>query len=102
LAEALYLPEAEIAKRVLGKDRASEWPTIAAMLEREGMPPINPIIGRRYWPAVAKWFERYEKVESTTPGRHSGKELPCQPGRGRQISGATKIEFRPPVQTLKS
>jgi hypothetical protein len=91
--QPLYLPETEVAKLVLGKARASEWPSIAKLLEKSGLPPINPVFGMRYWPGVVKWFERYEKVETLTPGRHSsGKELPCPPGRGRLASNAGKMQ----------
>jgi len=87
--QALYLSEGEIARRVLGKAHAEAWPDIVRVLERDrGFPPINSVIGMRYWPGVVKWFEQYEKVDSLSPGRHSGKELPCQPGRGRLASSA--------------
>jgi hypothetical protein len=85
MIEPLYLPEAEIAIRVLGKRRADDWPLIAKVLEREaGMPPVNPVTKMRYWRAVTAWFDRYERVEVIRPGRHSGPELPCTPGRKRQ------------------
>jgi hypothetical protein len=51
----LYVDEAEVALRVLG-DRASEWPSKAAVLERQGLPKIDPLMGGRLWPAVRQWF----------------------------------------------
>src|ERR1700751_5836587 len=51
----LYPDEAEIARRVLG-DRAREWPGKAAVLERDGLPKIDPLMGGRFWPAVRQWF----------------------------------------------
>jgi hypothetical protein len=70
--QALYLSEGEIARRILGKAHAEAWPDIVRVLERDrGFPPINSVIGMRYWPGVVKWFEQYEKVDSLSPGRHS-------------------------------
>jgi hypothetical protein len=51
----LYPDEAEIARRVLG-ERAQEWPGKAAVLERDGLPKIDPLMGGRFWPAVRQWF----------------------------------------------
>ena len=51
----LYPDEAEIARRVLGK-RAREWPGKAVLLERDGLPKIDPLMGGRFWPAVRRWF----------------------------------------------
>lgn len=42
----LYPDEAEIAQRVLGR-RAREWPSKAIILEREGLPKIDPLMGDR-------------------------------------------------------
>jgi hypothetical protein len=91
------LPEIEIAKRVLGKARAAEWPSIAAVLEEGGLPPVNPVFGMRYWPAVARWFDYYENVvplgptsraTAPTARRASAKsEKPCTPARKRQVAG---------------
>lgn len=53
----LYPSELEIGQAVLGTDRAHEWPTLAARLERDGLPPIDPLMGARFWPAVQKFFE---------------------------------------------
>jgi hypothetical protein len=50
-----YPDEAEIARRVLG-ERAQEWPGKAAVLERDGLPKIDPLMGGRFWPAVRQWF----------------------------------------------
>jgi hypothetical protein len=51
----LYPDEAEIARRVLG-ERAQEWPGKAAVLERDGLPKIDALMGGRFWPAVRQWF----------------------------------------------
>src|SRR5215471_16802069 len=53
--ETLYPSEAIVARLVLG-DRAKEWPAKAVLLEREGLPKIDPLMGGRFWPAVKTWF----------------------------------------------
>jgi hypothetical protein len=93
MVDALYLSETEIGKRVLGRTRAHEWPVLAKVLEERGLPPINPVTGMRYWPAVVRWFDRYENVvplgsPPAPPLRRLGGllpgEKPCPPGRGRK------------------
>jgi hypothetical protein len=54
-SETLYPDEGKLARLVLG-DRAGEWPAKAAVLEREGLPRIDPLMWGRFWPAVKKWF----------------------------------------------
>jgi hypothetical protein len=54
-SEALYPDEAKLGRLVLG-DRAREWPAKAVVLEREGLPRIDPLMGGRFWPAVRRWF----------------------------------------------
>ena len=54
----LFPPEAEIARRL--SQSAGEWASKAQVLEREGLPPIDPLMGGRFWPAVrAFWLRRY-------------------------------------------
>ena len=54
----LFPSEAEIARRL--SQSASEWRAKAMVLEREGLPPIDALMGGRYWPAVeAFWNRRY-------------------------------------------
>jgi hypothetical protein len=52
----LYLTEAQIA-RALGAN-TREWPSIAAALELDGLPKVDPIFGGRYWPAVKAFLDR--------------------------------------------
>jgi hypothetical protein len=38
----------------------ADWRAKAAILERHGLPAVDPIMGGRYWPAVqAFWNRRY-------------------------------------------
>lgn len=62
----LFPCEAEIARR-LSQDPA-DWPAKAIVLERDGLPKIDPLMGARYWPAVeAYWNRRYglSRVEAS-------------------------------------
>jgi hypothetical protein len=63
----LYLDEAEIARRVLGK-RAREWPGKVVLLERDGLPKIDPLMGGRFWPAVRRWFLDRHGLATQLPG----------------------------------
>jgi hypothetical protein len=54
---SLYPSENEIARCVLGRN-AKQWPTLAPLWEREGLPRIDPLVGCRYWPAVKAWHDR--------------------------------------------
>ena len=60
--ETLYPSEPVVARLVLG-DRAREWPAKAVLLERHGLPTIDPLMGGRFWPAVKTWFLRRHSVE---------------------------------------
>jgi hypothetical protein len=55
MCEPLYPDECKLGRLVLG-ERAREWPAKAVVLEREGLPKIDPLMGGRFWPAVKKWF----------------------------------------------
>lgn len=52
----LFAPDEDIALAVCGKN-AGQWPSIAPLLERDGLPKIDPLIGGRYVPAVKAWFD---------------------------------------------
>lgn len=56
--EGAFPCEAEIARR-LSQDPKG-WSAKATILERDGLPRVDPIMGGRYWPAVdAYWRRRY-------------------------------------------
>jgi len=55
----LYVTDAEIAARLGVECRF--WQEIVRQLEMKGLPTANPLFGgRRYWPAVQTFFDRYE------------------------------------------
>lgn len=66
--QGLFPCEAEVARR-LSQDPA-EWAAKAVVLERHGLPRIDPVMGGRYWPAVhAFWNRRYglSTIEANQP-----------------------------------
>jgi len=66
--QGLFPCEAEIARR-LSQDPEG-WRDKAIVLERDGLPRIDPIMGGRYWPSVvAYWNRRYGlfKLEVSQP-----------------------------------
>ena len=60
---ALFPDEAEIAVAVLGQARAKQWPGLAVVLERNGLPRVDPQFGARYWPAVKAFLDRRAGME---------------------------------------
>ena len=70
----LYMDDAEIGKLVLGSG-AKDWPNIAAVLEKEGLPRIDPLTGKRYYPAVRRFLDaRHNLVESKPASMVDGEE----------------------------
>lgn len=56
--QGLFPSEAEVASRL--SQTLDEWRAKAIVLERHGLPRIDPIMGGRFWPAVeAFWLRRY-------------------------------------------
>jgi hypothetical protein len=77
----LYPDETEIARRVLG-ERAREWPGMAAVLEREGLPKIDRLMGGRFWPAVQQFFL----------DRHG---VATQPSHGAPLPAKSRVRLVP-------
>jgi hypothetical protein len=68
----LFVTEAEIARR-LGQTRR-EWTAKAEVLERHGLPRIDPLIGGRYWPAIVAFFNRRYGVSNVEVSQPDGGE----------------------------
>ena len=71
--QGLFPCDSEIARRLsIGEDK---FRTIAKALERNGFPPRDALIGRRYWPAVvAFWNRRYGIASVASPSLPDGEE----------------------------
>jgi hypothetical protein len=78
--QGLFPCEAEIARRLSQSEK--RWRAISKVLERDGLPRIDPLMGGRFWPAVIAFFQaRYGvgAVDSTgsvmvVPGPPDGEE----------------------------
>src|SRR5262245_54168280 len=57
----LYPTEDQIARAVLG-ERHKDWPGVAALDERKGLPKIDPVHGGRYWPAVCRFYDIINEI----------------------------------------
>jgi hypothetical protein len=63
----LFATDAELAPAIMGTARASVWTMAVAHLEgKKGFPPIDPVFGGRYRPAVRKWLD--ERWHMNGPG----------------------------------
>jgi hypothetical protein len=68
----LFPGESEIARRL--SQRPSEWPAKAAVLERDGLPRVDPLMGGRYWPAVLAWWNRRYGLSTIEASQPDGEE----------------------------
>jgi len=67
-AGGLFPSEAQIARRL--SQAPADWAAKAIILERDGLPKVDAIMGGRYWPAVlAYWNRRYglSTIETFNP-----------------------------------
>ncbi|CAM5183708.1 putative protein OS=Bosea thiooxidans OX=53254 GN=SAMN05660750_04068 PE=4 SV=1 [Bosea thiooxidans] len=72
----LYLPEQAIAQRILGPKAKVRWDSLALVLEREGLPRVDPLTGCRYWPAVREFLDRRHGIrQSALPSAADGVEV---------------------------
>jgi hypothetical protein len=78
----LFAPDDQIALAVCGRN-ARQWPAIAEVLEREGLPKVDPLIGGRYVPAVKAWFDAQNGL-GERPGAVDGPEEWDRWGKRRQ------------------
>lgn len=70
--DGLFPCEAEIARRL--SQTAGEWKAKAAVLERDGLPRIDPVMGGRYWPAVQAYWNRRYGISSIEVSQPDGGE----------------------------
>jgi hypothetical protein len=68
----LFLSEPEVAR--LLSQQLAEWKAKAIVLERHGLPPIDPLMGGRYWPAVCVFFDRRYGISNANPTPVDGEE----------------------------
>jgi hypothetical protein len=86
----LYPDEHQIAVAILGSRRAREWKAKAVILERAGLPPIDPLMGGRPWHAVEKFFATRNELDEgisagvKSPGARRVRCVPFVPD-GREV-----------------
>jgi len=64
--------EEEIARRL--SQNPKDWPAKALVLEREGLPKIDPVLQGRFWPAVRTFFMRRYGLSTLQPFNPDGEE----------------------------
>jgi hypothetical protein len=70
--QGLFPSENEIARRLSQNPR--DWPAKAAVLERHGLPRVDPMMGGRYWPAVREFWNRRYGLTSIEAFQPDGEE----------------------------
>lgn len=63
----LFPDDKEIGRVLMGPERGKSWPGIAQVLERSGLPRVDPQFGGRYWPAVKGFLDRLHNVDRFDP-----------------------------------
>jgi hypothetical protein len=71
-SHGLFPGEAEIARRL--SQTPDDWRAKAAVLERDGFPRVDPLMGGRYWPAVLAWWNRRYGLSTIEASQPDGEE----------------------------
>lgn len=71
-SQGLFPCEAETARRL--SQTPEEWQAKAVVLERDGLPRVDPIMGGRFWPAVSAYWRRRYGLHSIEPSQPDGGE----------------------------
>lgn len=71
-SQGLFPCEAEIARRLSQNPR--DWAAKAIILEREGLPRVDPIMGGRFWPAVQAFWQRRYGLSNVQASQPDGEE----------------------------
>ena len=70
--EPLYINDTEISNRLgIAKD---VWSRVKKQFEVEGWPKPDPIVGKRYWPAVERWLSQRHGLIDNELILQDGKE----------------------------
>ena len=70
--QGLFPCESEIARRLSQKPR--DWRAKASVLERDGLPRVDLLMGGRYWPAVLAWWNRRYGLSNVEVSQPDGEE----------------------------
>jgi hypothetical protein len=70
--QGLFPSEAEIARRL--SQSPADWAAKSTILERAGLPHIDPVMGGRCWLAVLAWLKRRYGISTTEVSQPDGEE----------------------------
>ena len=70
--QGLFPCEAEVARRL--SQEPADWRAKAPVLERDGLPRVDPLMGGRYWPAVQAWWNRRYGLSNIEAFQPDGEE----------------------------
>lgn len=70
--QGLFPSEGEIARRL--SQSLPEWSAKAKILERDGLPRVDPLMQGRYWPAVQAYFGRHYGLHKLEVSQPDGEE----------------------------
>ena len=70
--QGLFPCEEEIARRL--SQPVGEWCAKAKILERDGLPRVDPLMQGRYWPAVQAYFGRHYGLHKLEVSQPDGEE----------------------------
>jgi hypothetical protein len=70
--DGLFPCEAEIARRLSQTPR--DWAAKATVLERRGLPRVDPLMGGRYWPAVRAFWNKNYGLSNVDASQPDGEE----------------------------
>jgi hypothetical protein len=74
-SEPLYCTEEQVATAVLGPGHLRKWQDRVPLLERDGLPRVDEVMGGRYLPAVRRYFDQRNGVATgAVPQRADGEE----------------------------
>jgi hypothetical protein len=88
-SEPLYCSEEQVAAAVLGPGHLQEWRERVPMLQRDGLPLVDELMGGRYLPAVRRYFDQRNGVATAgaVPQRADGKEnFKCRTPKTRNLT----------------
>lgn len=65
----LFAPDDAIGPAILGPGKSAEWKQMAALLEGQGLPKIDALMGGRYTPAIKAFFDKEYGLTDKAPRR---------------------------------
>ncbi|TIQ86463.1 MAG: hypothetical protein E5X38_16060 [Mesorhizobium sp.] len=85
----MFASDQQIAEAIVGRDRAQKWLTerLPTLAKKPGFPAIDEFHGGRPVALVARWYENYLGIGSTT--------ATAPPGRADASAWKSKSRSRP-------